>query len=213
MKRQLLGSVCAIGLLAGTGPAAAEGTYFSLGLGGNWLRTGIDVPEDLGPVLDFDFTTGLAASAAFGFILSPAFRVEAETRFGNGFLNTTIQNEGTSTSGSVKMFTFMANGWYDFNPMGAWKPYVGGGLGVAHAHSNIVDDDGTLNASQFLFAYQLGAGIGYALNQNVTLSLDYRFLGTTPLSMPFNVQNEQGMTSPIHSHSLMLGARFYLGPH
>ena len=82
------------------------------------------------------------------------------------------------------MLAFMANVDYDFDTGSRWVPYVGGGLGVAtisidteNAQGISLSDD-----SDTVFAYQVGAGIGYEFpleeGRSVTVSLDWRYFGT-----------------------------------
>ena len=92
---------------------------------------------------------------------------------------------GTSTvKGDFSMVAFMANVDYDFDTGSRWVPYVGGGLGVAtisidteNAQGISLSDD-----SDTVFAYQVGAGIGYEFpleeGRSVTVSLDWRYFGT-----------------------------------
>ena len=93
--------------------------------------------------------------------------------------------KGTSRiQGDITMFTVWANAFYDFDLQSAWKPYVGGGLGFARVSidakskatgSSLADDEDTV------FAYQIGAGLGYALSRlqerALTATLDWRYFG------------------------------------
>ena len=86
--------------------------------------------------------------------------------------------------GAFSMIAFMANVDYDFDTGSRWVPYVGGGLGVATISLDTENAQGTSLAddSDTVFAYQVGAGIGYefplAEGRSVTVSLDYRYFGT-----------------------------------
>ena len=87
--------------------------------------------------------------------------------------------------GAFSMLAFMVNMDYDFDTGSRWKPYVGGGLGFASISldtesqatgRSLVDDD------DIVFAYQVGAGIGYEFplseGRSLTVSLDWRYFDT-----------------------------------
>ncbi len=91
--------------------------------------------------------------------------------------------------GGVSAFAFMINAYYDLNTDGKLVPYVGAGLGVLNvsldsksvgspAHGTVLIDD-----SDSVFAYQVGAGLGYRIGglgdgSDMTLSVDYRYLAS-----------------------------------
>ncbi len=115
-------------------------------------------------------------------------------------------------SGDYSAFTFMANGYYDFDLGSGWKPYVGGGIGFSsislEAESNgalLVDDDDTV------FAYQVAGGVGYefALSQgrSVTVSLDYRYFGTESPTFKGLVTGRNFETE-IAGHDVGIGLRY-----
>ena len=81
--------------------------------------------------------------------------------------------------GEVKAASFMASLYYDVDLGGGWAPYVGGGLGLARISVTANSKDATLPAafggitipgrlllddSDMVFAYQLGGGVGYAID-------------------------------------------------
>ena len=86
--------------------------------------------------------------------------------------------------GDFSMLAFMANVDYDFDTGSRWVPYVGGGLGVATISVDTETDTGTPTAdsSDIVFAYQVGAGLGYEFpleaGRSITVSLDWRYFAT-----------------------------------
>ena len=97
-------------------------------------------------------------------------------------------------SGDVSTLGLMANGWYDIDTGTQWVPYIGGGLGAARAEFGLgatgtitdLDDseettyDGSITTSKdWVFAYQIGAGVGYRVSDAAVVQLGYRFLGTS----------------------------------
>ena len=86
--------------------------------------------------------------------------------------------------GDFSMLAFMANVDYDFDTGSRWVPYVGGGLGVATISIDTETATGrsTADDSDTVFAYQVGAGLGYEFpleeGRSVTVSLDWRYFAT-----------------------------------
>ena len=87
-------------------------------------------------------------------------------------------------NGAFSMLAFMANVDYDFDMGSPWKPYVGGGLGLAIISLDTESASGTSLADDrdTVLAYQVGAGIGYefplAEGRSLTVSLDWRYFDT-----------------------------------
>lgn len=120
-----------------------------------------------------------------------------------------------SISGDYSAFTFMANGYYDFDLGSDWKPYVGGGIGFSRISLDansvatgrlLVDDDDTV------FAYQVAGGVGYefALSQgrSVTVSLDYRYFGTESPTFESKVVPGRDFETEIDGHDISVGLRY-----
>ena len=89
-----------------------------------------------------------------------------------------------TVNGAFSMLAFMANVDYDFDTGSRWVPYVGGGLGLAIISLDTETEAGTSLADDrdTVFAYQVGAGIGYefplAEGRSLTVSLDWRYFDT-----------------------------------
>ncbi len=93
-----------------------------------------------------------------------------------------IQGSPHPLTGDFQALTFKANAFYDIDLGFAWKPYVGGGIGLTKVSvdvssgttGNVLVDD-----SETVFSYQVGGGVGYEFplpeGRSVTLSLDYRY--------------------------------------
>ena len=91
--------------------------------------------------------------------------------------------------GGVSAFAFMVNAYYDLNLDGKLVPYVGAGLGVLNLSTDVESAEGVttgtvlIDDSDSVFAYQVGAGLGYKIGElgggsDVTLSVDYRYLAS-----------------------------------
>ena len=96
----------------------------------------------------------------------------------------TLAKGSQPVNGAFSMLAFMANVDYDFDMGSPWKPYVGGGLGLAIISLDTETEAGTSLADDrdTVFAYQVGAGIGYefplAEGRSLTVSLDWRYFDT-----------------------------------
>ncbi|MDD9992203.1 MAG: porin family protein [Rhodospirillales bacterium] len=101
-------------------------------------------------------------------------------------------------NGKGEQFGAMLNIWYDIETGSDWTPYVGAGLGLIRIdQSDLYYDQGQLarevldrlpvppalanqlevpelSDTDTAFAYQFGAGIGYALSETATLQIGYR---------------------------------------
>lgn len=113
--------------------------------------------------------------------------------------------------GNFSMLAFMANVDYDFDTGSAWKPYIGGGLGVA---SISIDADSVATGrslsddSDTVFAYQVGTGIGYEFpleeGRSITVSLDWRYFGTSSPTFKGDV-SEGDFDVTINGHDIGIG--------
>lgn len=129
---------------------------------------------------------------------------------------TAAQNAATGTQslrGDISVLTFMGNVYYDFDLGSGWKPYVGGGLGVASislesksaAGRTLADDKDTV------FAYQAGGGVGYefaaSADHAITVSLDWRYFRTADQTFNGEVTGAEFDTE-IGGHEISLGLRY-----
>ena len=110
--------------------------------------------------------------------------------------------------------TLFANFYYDFHNSTAFTPYVGAGLGVAFMNTkytvNGVSDAGDnvelLSKSKMStnFAWNVGLGCSYAVNENFSVDLAYRFvkLGQTEVE-----KNDMSLKTNPYSNEFSLGLR------
>ena len=112
--------------------------------------------------------------------------------------------------GAFSMIAFMANVDYDFDTGSRWVPYVGGGLGVATISLDTESSSGTslVDDSDTVFAYQVGAGIGYEFpleeGRSITVSLDYRYFGTQTPTFTGDVTGAE-FDAAINGHDVGIG--------
>lgn len=107
---------------------------------------------------------------------------QANPALKNRLEQATIQGSPHPLTGDFQALTFKVNGFYDIDLGFAWKPYVGGGIGLTKVSVDVssgttgnllVDDNETV------FSYQVGGGVGYEFplpeDRSITVSLDYRY--------------------------------------
>ena len=138
---------------------------------------------------------GWGGALALGYAFANGFRTEAEL----GKTSADFKNNGNgSTLGSSSTWSAMLNGLYDFNREGKINPFVGAGVGMARvkALASSYDQAGAANpltalASQSAvhisdtdsaFAWQLIAGLGLKLSDQLSADLSYKWLNVPDLS-------------------------------
>ena len=147
--------------------------------------------------------------------------VRAEIEYSrNGDAKKSHTNDGEKFDIKLKNQTLLFNAYYDFNTNTALTPYVGAGLGVARLKGTMnwveeLDDGCSVGSgkSRTNFAWQIGAGIAYNLNQNVAADLGYRYIDYGKLSKSSSEEYDWGgitISNKIESkaHEIMLGLRY-----
>lgn len=150
-----------------------------------------------------EFAPGVAVGATVGYRFGK-LRAEGELGYQtNDFDKCNLSRRELSVSGDVAGKSFLINGYYDFINKTAFTPYLTAGIGTARIELNDLTIAGRKigSADDTVFAYQVGAGVGYAVNKNYTIDLKYRFCSTT--EPEFN-----GVKSEFGSHNIYLGLRY-----
>jgi opacity protein-like surface antigen len=158
-----------------------------------------------------DLDTGFVVGGAVGWRINDVFRVEGElsyARYKTGGYSYSGPSSGSNpASGNLSATYLLANVWADVAHFGNAKLYVGGGIGAAY-----VTADTLFNNSPFGFGYgdggwgfagQLGAGVTYAVTQNIDLDLGYRFKAVS--SVDFDDNGDTFENGKLYSHNLQLG--------
>ena len=164
----------ALALAGATLPSHAEGPYAGFSGGGNFPRD-----QELGNGQGtIGFEEGPLALFGVGYAFPSGLRPELEL----GMRDNDLDAPGES-SGEVE--SMMANLFVDLPAPGFapnLRPFVGAGAGTAEVEfDGIVDDLGvTHSGRESLTAYQAGAGVGYSVTPQLTLSASYRYLQTEP---------------------------------
>ncbi len=95
--------------------------------------------------------------------------------------------------------------YFDFHNSSDFTPYFGAGLGLAFVHQHFEGVGNELYFNNTNFAWQVGAGVAYALNETVSVDLGYRFIsyGTSRMETVGLETSAYGS-----GHEFALGLRF-----
>lgn len=124
----------------------------------------------------------------------------------------------------LRNYTVMVNGYYDMDFNLLVTPYVMGGIGVS---SNSTDSiywpfvqQNEYGHSVSHFAWQVGAGIAFPIQENLLIDLNYQFVdlgkfsntGQYDTGGPFNIGLTGTPTSfnTLYSNQIQLGLRYYI---
>ena len=189
----ILASSCAALLAFQVTQAQADGLYVS-------LQGGATFPEKTESIFDpglpsqgtivSDADTGFRVGGALGYVFNKYFSVEGEFSYLKNDIDTltasSIPGGPQPAVGSAHSYTGMANAYLSL-PAGAWRPYVGAGIGRAHVTADNVGFAAiptvTTNDSDSATAWQLMAGVGYQIAPNLELGARYRFLNINDITL------------------------------
>ncbi|MCL2331025.1 MAG: outer membrane beta-barrel protein [Proteobacteria bacterium] len=105
-------------------------------------------------------------------------RIEAEYA-DNGAFITPVASEGGNVLFDTKNTTMFGNVYYALATGTRFSPYVGAGLGLTRFASGVNFSSGAFNAqmaaSEYKFAWNVGAGLSMYLARGVSVDLGYRF--------------------------------------
>lgn len=207
MRKIGVGMALLLVLVLSSAPALAKGPYFGGQAGGVFLSDS-DVSDPAGEFATAEFDTGLGLALVGGYSFD-MFRLEGELFYKiNDFDTLSDAGFGIPVEGDVSALGLMVNAFYDFKTGTPFTPYIGAGIGMAQVSINdlsilgvtvLDDDDGVL-------AYQLIAGVGYAVSNAVTLDLQYKYLATT--DPEFTDVEGATIETEYSSHNIMVGLRY-----
>ena len=185
MKKTLLLSILFAGLAIAPAYAAlyVSGSV-GLGIAGDFKESGYTYGVD----------SGFVVNGAVGYDFDE-FRVEGAVGY--------QENDYTNDTLGASLLTVMANGYYDLNAGSGFKPYVMAGLGIAHINAD--DDHGISDPwlDDTYFAWQLGAGVGYEVSENITIDVGYRYLKPEGIECPIDLNDVSW-----ESHNILAGIRY-----
>jgi opacity protein-like surface antigen len=172
--KALVGTALATTLVAALPNVAQAQGYFSFFGGASHLSNGQDAAREI----DTRYDNGWLVGAALGHRVG-AVRLEGELGYRrNDASNMTFSGGAFTADGPLTAWTGMFNVFYDFSLTGM-KPFVGGGVGMARfeADHTLVGVP-TVDSKDTVMAYQLGAGLAFAIAQGREIVLEYRYFAS-----------------------------------
>lgn len=177
---------CAIVLSIASSAYSAEGLYASGNLG-LAMRSDGDITSNSFPgiTVAIESDDGLALAGSIGYGFNNNIRVEGEIAYQkNDFDKANVHVSHVPTwsrdlTGDTSSLALLVNGYYDFSNKSAFTPFISGGLGYANVELNDFNMAG-LNSQNTsdddtVFVYQVGVGVGYAVNEKISLDAKYRY--------------------------------------
>jgi opacity protein-like surface antigen len=141
--------------------------------------------------------SGWTVDLAAGRSLNSNVRAETE------LLYSEADRKDVST-GKIKTFGGLVNGYYDIDTGTKVRPYVGAGIGVAQVKL----DSGAANGDDTGFAYQLKTGVSYAINDRLSAQVGYRYLGVNDVHIG---QGPGRIDGDYHDNAVTAGLTYKLG--
>jgi hypothetical protein len=209
-----------------------SGGWYAGGELGVILSSSQNLSSNNGVTLTNNYNSGFGGSILGGYGFANGWRPELEFSYRGANVGTIQQSNGIEStnqtnniSGTMSLETLMVNGWWDFKQSDGFfatvHPYVGGGVGGAHFNLNGESFNTTGNSGTYShgpladgsstgFAYQFGFGAGIGLTPALWASLDFRYLGTSSVSVS-NEQTGGKFGGTYHSPSLLVGLKYRFG--
>jgi opacity protein-like surface antigen len=156
------------------------------------------------PNITIESDAGLALGVAAGYS-SGNTRGEVEIGYQKNDLDqATLLGVPVALTGDTTSLSVLFNGYYDIDTDSQFTPFVSAGLGFAKIDLNDFNAVGSgspdTNDDDTVFAYQLGAGVGYAVNEKISIDIKYRYFGTADAE--FGTEEIE-----YSSHNFLVGVR------
>lgn len=138
------------------------------------ISTGIGMSDG---GVDVTVDTGINAGIGFGYHYTNNIAVELFWEYRTNDSQSLIDDGTFYDEGNYASNIFYLNGYYFFENESDWSPYLGVGLGWVQE----IDIDFEQNGTELSYsesgplAYQLLAGIEYALLDNILISAEFRY--------------------------------------
>jgi opacity protein-like surface antigen len=178
---------------------------------GGAFRPNTIIHESFGNTAYTTYKAGIRADIALGYDISDSWALELSTGI---IWNSMDKVNGVPLNAYDETFdTYiipnLVNVIYKVPTKSSWSPYVAVGIGsvVSIADINAGNYHGRnpdLSDSDFTFAYQAEAGVKYSLTKNVSVSIDYKFLGTLAQSWYMRSFSNHLETDAIYTHAVLV---------
>ncbi len=211
----LLAAASVIAPAAGAAAADPDGWYFTAGTGLNFVPD-LTIKNSVATAnpAKVESNLGMTIVAGGGYAFEP-FRVEGEIGWrSNGIDKVTTPGLGSASgSGEIEPWSFMVNGYYDFDTGSKFTPYLGAGIGAVDLTGKIREGGTTITTmGRAGFGYQGIAGVAYRLNDQLSIKGEYRYLATTETNLPDSSSIGPGTAKMSYeSHAVLLGFIYRFG--
>ena len=231
MNIRFLTAVAATALMSVPSLASASDQgWYVRGNVGYGIQTDVDFGRSL--VGDVEGEGNAAGSLGLGYAFGNNWRIEVDAAQLWNDLGAVSQAGGTSAK--LRTTTGMLNAIYDFDDFGSWQPYIGAGVGIANnkldaytttANPTVCPGFNVTNCrfsdKDSGFSWQLLAGLGYKLSDQLTWDTQYRYqtsagerefvgngLGGASGAVPIGLETH---ADGLGSHAVMTGFRYNFG--
>jgi opacity protein-like surface antigen len=151
-----------------------SGTEESDGVFGNRLAVGIQCPlKKIAGTVRAEFEWGVNGKA----------ETYSQSVTGGG--------PGAETKTELKSSTFLFNAYYNLCTGTAFSPYISAGIGFCRMDSELYSagtaGDGAFSDQKFIgyeFVWQTGLGLDYAINENISFGVGYRYQHVSETTSP-----------------------------
>lgn len=194
---------CAMLLASSSVAYSAQGPYVS-------GSVGVAVPVDADVIftatptipVTFESDNGLALGVAAGYGFANNTRVEGEIAYQkNDLAKASASGASAAITGDTSSLAFLFNGYYDFKNNSPFTTFITAGIGVAKVSVSDISGGLTIRGDDdTVFAYQVGAGVGYAVTDKVTVDVKYRYFATSDPHFEIS-------TAEYSSHNIYAGIR------
>lgn len=178
--KKIITTVFAIGIMTPL-TAQAGNVYVTAGAGvGKVTESSYDADPGVGFSFEADFDSGILLNGGIGYNFGN-IRAEGAIQYQKNDLDTISLFGGTADAGGdVEATSYMLNGYFDINPHAGINPFVTAGIGAARIEANDHSVGGLPigSAEDTVFAWQVGAGLGFNLSERVALDATYRYFST-----------------------------------
>lgn len=243
MKQKLLIAAAATALMAVPSLAFAQSQdagWYLRGNAGYGIHEDTNVTDDILGDVESEGNGAFSVGAGYDFGNNWRLELDGATLFSDAG----AIGQQPATFAKLRTNSLFVNALYDFSDFGRWEPYIGAGIGFIESDASIVAHDfvtggalvrnpacngGALVMGQARtcdvsdsdsgIGWQLLAGLGYAITDNLTWDTQYRYFDAG--SADFDGQSFNGVTNigtPINvglddvgGHMLLSGFRYRFG--
>lgn len=163
---------------------------------------------------DVSLKDGFVVSGGIGYAFANGLRIEGEVSHReNGLKAGPLVDPG----GKIRATSLMANVYYDFGGRESMlNPYLGAGVGAAFSKLKANNSQAfiplSIDKNATSFAYQLMAGLGIGVSDNIDLDVGYRYFKATSINGHARAQIQIGQGIPFEAdyqqHAATAGLRF-----